>query len=164
MYLGFKRFYQFSGQSEPYLPQTAVSHRTVPPTMRLALRATTASTSTRQAITVGGCSQTAGNQCDKVKTHAANVPNPLSGLDSAMKSLKTSDFSGPCTNPDAKGKPQPALKAYSATPSATTGPCYNTVSSNGPLNGTYFFNGNVSIGDVTGTATLILFGAATLNN
>ena len=46
------------------------------------------------SFTAGGCSQTGGNQCDNVTTHAAPVPNPLSGLDSAMSSLKTSDFSG----------------------------------------------------------------------
>ena len=76
-----------------------------------------------------------------------------------MSSLKTADFSGPCTNPDAKGKPQPALKAYSATTSLTTGPCYNTSASlSGTLDGTYFFNGTVDFQSVSGTATLILFG------
>src|SRR5262245_2681807 len=34
---------------QPYLPQTAVSRRTVPPQIRLTLQATAASTSTRQA-------------------------------------------------------------------------------------------------------------------
>ena len=46
-----------------------------------------------------------------------------------------------------------------------TGSCYNggNVNLSGTLNGTFFFNGNVSIGNVTGTATLILFGNATLS-
>jgi Flp pilus assembly protein TadG len=102
------------------------------------------------SFSAGGCSQTGGNQCDSVTQHARPVPNPLSGLDSAMSSLKTSDFSsGKCPN----GPPQ----SYGTTP------CYNGSGSgnlSGPLNGTYFFNGNVSIGDVTGTATLVLFGNA----
>ena len=41
------------------------------------------------SFAAGGCSQTGGNQCNNVTTHAAPVPNPLSGLDSAMSSLKT---------------------------------------------------------------------------
>jgi hypothetical protein len=102
------------------------------------------------SFSAGGCSQTGGNQCDSVTQHAAPVPNPLSGLDSAMSSLTTSSFSsGKCNNP------QPT--AY-----GTTTHCYNggnqTLSGN--LSGTYFFNGNVSIGNVTGTATLVLFGNA----
>jgi Flp pilus assembly protein TadG len=101
-------------------------------------------------FTVGGCSQTGGNQCDNVTTYAAPIPNPLSGLDSAMSSLTTSNFSSKCPNN------QPT--AYEKTP------CYNggNPTLSGTLNGTYFFNGNVKIGAVTGTATLILFGNATL--
>src|SRR5262249_14505025 len=49
------------------------------------------------SFAAGGCSQTGGNQCDNVTQHATPVPDPLSGLDSAMASLKTSDFSGPCS-------------------------------------------------------------------
>ena len=49
------------------------------------------------SFAAGGCSQTGGNQCDNVNTFALPVPNPLSGLDLAMKSLTTSSFSGPCT-------------------------------------------------------------------
>ena len=49
VYLGFNGFRQFSGQCNRIIPQTAVSRRTVPPQMRLTLRATAASTSTRQA-------------------------------------------------------------------------------------------------------------------
>jgi Flp pilus assembly protein TadG len=53
------------------------------------------------SFTQGGCSDTGGNQCsytgnNKVTTNYAPVPNPLSGLDSAMSSLTTSNFSGPC--------------------------------------------------------------------
>jgi Putative Flp pilus-assembly TadE/G-like len=105
------------------------------------------------SFAAGGCSQTGGNQCDNVTQHAAPVPNPLSGLDSAMSSLTTSSFSsGKCPN-----NPQPT--AYGTTP------CYNggNQTLNGNLSGTYFFNGNVSIGNVTGTATLVLFGNATLS-
>ena len=81
-----------------------------------------------------------------------------------MSSLTTADFSGPCTNPDAKGKPQPALKAYSATTSLTTGACFNTNASlSGTLDGTYFFNGTVDFQSVSGTATLILLKDATIS-
>jgi hypothetical protein len=111
------------------------------------------------SFTVGGCSETGGTQCSNnvYTSRPQPVPNPLSGLDSAMSSLTSSDFSGgQCV--DAKG--QPTLKAYSA---AT--PCYNTVPPSGPLNGTYFFNAPITIGGnttITGTANLILFGNATL--
>jgi hypothetical protein len=113
------------------------------------------------SYSAGGCSQTGGNQCDNVNTFATPVPNPLSGLDSAMLSLTTSNFSGPC------GGTTP--KAYTA---AT--PCYNTTSSgslSGTLTGTYFFNGTVrfpngngSVTTGTGGATLILFAGATLSS
>jgi hypothetical protein len=109
------------------------------------------------SFTAGGCSATGGNQCsktgsNKVSTHGAPVPNPLSGLDSAMSSLTTSNFSGDqCTS----------LTAYT-----TATPCYNAGQSlNGSLSGTYFFNGPVTIkanATISGTANLILFGNATL--
>jgi Putative Flp pilus-assembly TadE/G-like len=113
---------------------------------------------TAPSFTAGGCSQTGGSQCNNVTTQAAKVPNPLSGLDSAMSSLTTSNFSsGKCPN----GPPT----AYGTTP------CYNdglTVN-NGSLilNGTYFFDRNVKITGGTITAgpngaTLVLFGGATL--
>jgi hypothetical protein len=120
---------------------------------------------TAPSFTAGGCSQTGGSQCNNVTTQAGNVPNPLRGLDSAMSSLTTSNFSGPCVSIDAKGKSTPTLKAYSTTETSTTGPCYNTVPPNGALSGTYFFNGPITIGggaSITGTATLVLFGNATL--
>jgi hypothetical protein len=105
------------------------------------------------SYSAGGCSQTssAGTQCNNVTQGASPVPNPLSGLDSAMSLLTTSNFSaGQCPNN------QPT--AYETTP------CYNGNSTlSGPLNGTYYFNGNVNLGNVTGTATLILFGNATLS-
>jgi Putative Tad-like Flp pilus-assembly len=105
------------------------------------------------SFSAGGCAETGGNQCNSVTQHARPVPNPLSGLDSAISSLKTSDFSG------GKNGKCTSLSAYG------TGSCYNggNVTLSGTLNGTYFFNGNVTIGDVTGTATLILFGNATLS-
>jgi hypothetical protein len=113
------------------------------------------------SYSAGGCSQTGGNQCDNVNNYASPVPNPLSGLDSAMSSLTTSNFSGPC------GGTTP--KAYTA---AT--PCFNTTNSgslSGTLTGTYFFNGTVtfpngngSVTTGTGGATLILFGGATLSS
>jgi hypothetical protein len=102
---------------------------------------------------VGGCSQTGGNQCDNVTTYAAPVPNPLSGLDSAMSSLKTSDFSG-------KKMSGSSYDSYEKCG------CYNggNKTLTGSLNGTYFFTGGkVDIGNVTGTATLVLFGNATLS-
>jgi hypothetical protein len=111
---------------------------------------------TAPSFTAGGCSQTGGSQCNNVTTQAAKVPNPLSGLDSAMSSLTTSNFSGG--------------QCGSLTASAS---CYNGSSKQGfnfsapsyNLNGTYFFTGPVTIGGnvtITGTATLILFGNATL--
>jgi hypothetical protein len=113
---------------------------------------------TAPSFTAGGCSQTGGSQCNNVTTQAAKVPNPLSGLDSAMSSLTTSNFSsGKCPN----GPPT----AYGTTP------CYNdglTVNSGSlTLNGTYFFDKDVKITGGTITAgpngaTLVLFGGATL--
>jgi Flp pilus assembly protein TadG len=104
------------------------------------------------SFSAGGCSQTGGNQCDNVSQHAAPVPNPLSGLDSAIASLTTSSFSGP-------------KKSGTSYDSYENCSCYNdgNKSLTGTLNGTYFFNGKVDIGTVTGTATLILFGGATLS-
>jgi len=113
---------------------------------------------TAPSFTAGGCSQTGGSQCNNVTTQAAKVPNPLSGLDSAMSSLTTSNFSsGKCPN----GPPT----AYGTTP------CYNdglTVNNGSlTLNGTYFFDRDVKItgGIITAGpngATLVLFGGATL--
>jgi hypothetical protein len=115
------------------------------------------------SYTVGGCSETGGTQCSNNVYTARPQPvtNPLSGLDSAMSSLTTSDFSGPCGSTDAKGKFTPILTAYTPTT-----PCYNTGSPSGVLNGTYFFNGPVTISGnttISGTANLILFGGATLS-
>jgi hypothetical protein len=105
------------------------------------------------SFAAGGCSQTGGNQCNNVTQHAAPAPNPLSGLDSAMSSLTTSSFSGgQCPN-----GPTHQPTAYGTTP------CYNgtnTSTLTGTLSGTYFFNGTVSLGSVSGTATLILFGSS----
>ena len=65
----------------------------------------------------GDCQDNGGGQCSKAITFAPPVPDPLSGLTSAILSLTTADFSG--------GACGSTLKAYGpATP--TTGPCYNT--------------------------------------
>ena len=100
------------------------------------------------SFAAGGCSQTGGNQCNNVTTHSPKVPDPLAAFNAAMSSLKTTDFSA---NQCPSGQPT----AYGTTP------CYNGNSNlSGPLNGTYFFNGTVNIGSVSGTATLILFGSS----
>jgi len=102
----------------------------------------------------GGCSQTGGNQCNGVNTHAAKVPDPLSAFNSAMSSVTTSSFSAPCVG---------LLQPYT-----TATPCYNAgpQTLSGTLSGTYFFSGAVSFPggsrSVTtgpGGATLILFGS-----
>jgi putative Flp pilus-assembly TadE/G-like protein len=111
---------------------------------------------TAPSFTAGGCSQTGGSQCNNVTTQAANVPNPLSGLDSAMSSLTTSNFSG---TPKSDG----SYASYESCGCYNTPPAKNKpLQLSGNLNGTYFFNGAVEIGNVTGTATLVLFGSATL--
>src|SRR5262249_46343961 len=103
------------------------------------------------SYTTGGCSQTGGSQCNSVQTYQQPIPDPLSGLNSAMSSLSTANFSGKCSTP-----PQ----AYG--PGST---CYNLVgngngkfsfgNSSYPLNGVYFFSGNLIINGgatITGTA------------
>jgi hypothetical protein len=103
-------------------------------------------------FSAGGCSQTGGSQCADVNQHAAPVPNPLSGLDSAMSSLTTANFSG---TPKSDG----TYASYETCSCYNTPPAQNKpLQLSGALNGTYFFNGAVNIGSVTGTATLILFG------
>jgi Flp pilus assembly protein TadG len=116
------------------------------------------------SYTVGGCSETGGTQCSNnvYTSRPQPVPNPFNppppahGLDSAMSSLTTSNFSGgPCGS---------SLLAYD------TNSCYNAgfsfkANNSYNLSGTYFFNGPVTIGGgttITGTATLVLFGTATL--
>nr|WP_249210067.1 pilus assembly protein TadG-related protein [Bradyrhizobium manausense] len=103
---------------------------------------------------VGGCSDTGGSQCNAAITSASSTPNPLSGLDTAISSLKITDFpSGACSVPG--GNSPIALAAY-----GTSNKCYY----NGPsfqnknytLNGVYFIDGQFQIqGNLTGTATLI---------
>ncbi len=107
---------------------------------------------------VGGCAQTAGTQCSKAITFASPIINPLKGLDPAVLSLTTADFSG--------GACGSTLKAYGPTSA-----CYNTSfpAGNQTLNGVYFFAGNGSVTisgsvTITGTATLILLGPKFLNN
>jgi hypothetical protein len=109
------------------------------------------------SYTVGGCSQTGGSQCTDVQTYQQPVPDPLSGLDTAMKKLATSDF------PNGSCKTTPT--SYEA------GQCYNAGNGNFPsngsisLSGTYYFTGDVKINGsptISGTATLIFFGSATL--
>jgi Flp pilus assembly protein TadG len=107
------------------------------------------------SYTTGGCFENAGTPCSTVSTYDQTpVPNPLSGIDSALQSLTTSSFSkGQCSS----------LTAYDPT----LAPCYNngaTTTLNGPLNGTYYFYGSVTINGsptITGIATLILFGDTT---
>jgi hypothetical protein len=112
------------------------------------------------SYTVGGCSETGGTQCsNNVSTHdAAPVPNPLSGLDSAMSSLTASNFSGNQCNSGGLPVAYDNSSCYNGGFSFKSNNSYN-------LNGTYFFNGPVTIGGsatITGTATLVLFGSATL--
>src|SRR5262249_15492291 len=107
---------------------------------------------TAPSFAAGGCSQTGGNQCDNVTAHSPKVRDPLSAFNTAMQSLTPASFSG--------GSCSSTVTAYTA---AT--PCYNAGNTTLPstVNGTYFFNGTVNIGSVSGTATLILFGNATLS-
>ena len=92
------------------------------------------------SFTAGGCSQTGGNQCNNVTTQAAKVPNPLSGLDSAMSSLTTSNFSGTCrTMRRYHARMKAYARCYNDTPVTTS-----AASLSGTLNGTYFFNGTVN--------------------
>ncbi|MBR0832241.1 pilus assembly protein TadG [Bradyrhizobium manausense] len=102
---------------------------------------------------VGGCSQTGGSQCTNVQTYQQPIPDPLSSVNTAIAALKTSDFPKPCSG----------LQPYES------GACYNagnqTINST-TLGGTYYFNGDIKISGasttIKGTATLILFGNATL--
>jgi Flp pilus assembly protein TadG len=108
---------------------------------------------------VGGCANTGGGQCDKAITFAPPVPNPLSGLDSAISSLKKTDFpDGACPAPSATSPI--LLPAYGAPKK-----CYYDGSpfqnnKTYTLNGVYFFaDGPINIQantTITGTATLIL--------
>jgi hypothetical protein len=116
----------------------------------------------------GDCKDNGGGQCSKAITFAPPVPDPLSGLNSAMSTLSAASFTAACGS---------TLTAYSATQK-----CYNNIG-NGKndfkfgnaiynLNGVYFFNGNVSIGGSTTLklacspptcgATLILLPGSTL--
>ncbi len=106
------------------------------------------------SYTVGGCSQTSssGTACTSVQTYQQTFPDPLDGLDAAMKALKTANFSKDCKND---------VISYE------TSACYisGNVSLSGSLSGTYYFTGNVKINGsptISGTATLIFFGGATL--
>lgn len=104
------------------------------------------------SYTVGGCSQTGGSQCTGVKTYQQPIPDPLSAVATAIGALRTTDFpNGACST----------LSSYEV------GACYNTATSipSGALSGTYYFTGKVKINmnpTITGTATLIFFGGATL--
>ena len=93
--LGFNGFHQFSGQSNRIFPNIAASRRTVPPPNAIDFTGNGGLNINAPSFTAGGCSQTGGSQCNKRNQPMRQpVPNPLSGLDSAMSSLKTSDFSG----------------------------------------------------------------------
>jgi len=113
----------------------------------------------------GGCAQNGSvTPCDKAITYAAATPNPLSGLDAPMAAVSIA------TNCPSGNNVLPT--AYDTTKSQT---CVNngfTFKSNGgptndgryPLNGVYFFSGNLTIqgGTITGTATFILLPGASL--
>jgi hypothetical protein len=108
------------------------------------------------SYTVGGCTQTAasGISCTSVQTYQQTFPDPLAGLDGAMKALKLAGFpNGKCIG--------------SILTSYETGQCYNDGNPTFPstLSGTYYFTGNVKINGsptISGTATLIFFAGATL--
>jgi Flp pilus assembly protein TadG len=103
----------------------------------------------------GSCAETGGTQCSQTIPYASPAPNPLSGLDSTMSSLSTSNFSGQCSS-----SPQ----AYGSGSA-----CYNKTFTFGNqsynLSGVYFFSGALKIqgnATITGTATLILLPGASL--
>jgi hypothetical protein len=110
---------------------------------------TASSANVASTVTTGNCQNNgSANQCYNVTPYAAAIPDPLSALNSVMSSLTTSSFSaGTC--------PSSTVTPYETTP------CYNAGNQtlSGPLNGTYYFNGTVNIGSVSGTATLVLFGS-----
>ncbi|UWU74045.1 pilus assembly protein TadG-related protein [Bradyrhizobium huanghuaihaiense] len=106
------------------------------------------------SYTVGGCTQTGGSQCTGVQTYQQPIPDPLSAVNTALSALKTSDFPN---------------KNNSSTPLPyETCTCYNSANNptfSAPLNGTYYFSGNVKINNnptITGTATLIFLAGASL--
>jgi hypothetical protein len=110
---------------------------------------------------VGGCSDTGGSQCKTATTFASSTPNPLSALDTAISSLKTTDFpDNVCAVPS--GSSPIALPAYGSPKK-----CYydlnvsNIQNKNYTLNGVYFIaDGQLKIqGNLTGTATLIFLPA-----
>ncbi|WP_375783763.1 pilus assembly protein TadG-related protein [Bradyrhizobium sp. Pha-3] len=105
------------------------------------------------SYTVGGCSQTGGSQCTNVKTYQQPIPDPLSGLATAIGALKVpNDF--------------PNKSCGGTVTSYEAGACYNTGNSiPNTLSGTYYFTGNVRINGsptITGTATLIFFKGGSL--
>ncbi|MHC2463530.1 pilus assembly protein TadG-related protein [Bradyrhizobium embrapense] len=109
------------------------------------------------SYTVGGCSQTGGSQCTGVKTYQQPIPDPLSGLATAIGALKVpNDF----PNKSCGGS---TLVSYEA------GACVNTNGSPSlpanPLSGTYYITGNLRINGsptITGTATFIFFKGGSL--
>jgi Flp pilus assembly protein TadG len=117
------------------------------------------------SYSAGGCSDTGGNQCSatgisRVATHIAPTVNPLSGLDSAIASLKTSDFpDGACPAPSTTTSPI-ALPAYGAPKQCYYDSFSFQNNQTYTLNGVYFFaDGAITIQGnttITGTATLIL--------
>ena len=93
MYLGFKGFHQFSGQSNPNFPKCGVASNSTA-SNAFDFTGNGGINVNAPSFSAGGCSQTGGNQCNNVTNMRQPVPNPLSGLDSAMSSLTTSNFSG----------------------------------------------------------------------
>jgi hypothetical protein len=109
------------------------------------------------SYTVGGCSQTGGSQCTNVHTYADFIPDPLSGLNAAISSLKTSDFpDGACPAPSTTTP----LPAYGAPKQCYYDGFSFQNNQTYTLNGVYFFaDGQINIQGnttITGTATLIL--------
>lgn len=111
----------------------------------------------------GGCAETGGTpRCTQTITYAPMVPNPLSGLDTPMGSLRAADFAdGKC--PSTGSNPPPV--AYTATTR-----CYNDNftfknTTYPALNGVYFFSGlTIQSATITGTATFILTPPKFLNS
>ncbi|WP_342722779.1 pilus assembly protein TadG-related protein [Bradyrhizobium sp. B097] len=120
------------------------------------------------SYTVGGCSQTGGTQCTGVQTYQQPIPNPLSALDTAISSLKTSDFpDGVCPVPSTN-TPLPSYgspkKCYYDLSSSVSGAFTSFNNGTYTLSGIYFFadgalaiKGNASITTPSpATATLVL--------
>jgi Flp pilus assembly protein TadG len=112
----------------------------------------------------GDCHDNGGGQCSKAVTFAPPVPDPLSGLNSAMSSLSAASFTGSSCNTTAQPTAYDAThKCYNNTGNGANKFNFGNATYN--LNGVYFFNGNLTISGsavIKGTATLILLPGSTL--